>query len=145
MVELFEIFPWWVILIDYVLGLVMWTLIGRAAMGFFLPETSTFFFMRFFVQVDRPCHPGIQADHAGVSDPADGAPLCRMVLLYGPLLPYAVASWLFGHGHAVLSIGKRSGGIYLQDFHASTVTIRIGVAALRPRFSFGRFIVRLIM
>ena len=44
MVELFEIFPWWVILIDYVLGLVMWTLIGRAAMGFFLPETSTFFF-----------------------------------------------------------------------------------------------------
>ena len=54
MVELFEIFPWWVILIDYVLGLVMWTLIGRAAMGFFLPETSTFFFMRFFVRSTIP-------------------------------------------------------------------------------------------
>jgi len=65
MVELFEIFQWWVILIDYVLGLVMWTLIGRAAMGFFLPETSTFFFMRFFVKstdpvirVFRPITPG---------------------------------------------------------------------------------------
>jgi YGGT family len=65
MVELFAVFPWWVILIDYVLGLVMWTLIGRAAMGFFLPETSTFFFMRFFVnstdpviRVFRPITPG---------------------------------------------------------------------------------------
>jgi hypothetical protein len=54
MAELLAVFPWWVILIDYVLGLAMWTLIGRAAMGFFLPETSSFFFMRFFVMSTDP-------------------------------------------------------------------------------------------
>jgi hypothetical protein len=47
-------FPIWVILIDYVLGAIMWTLIGRTAMGFFLPENSNFFFMRFFVRATNP-------------------------------------------------------------------------------------------
>lgn len=47
-------FPIWVIIIDYVLGVIMWTLIGRAAMGIFLPEDSNFFFMRFFVRVTNP-------------------------------------------------------------------------------------------
>jgi hypothetical protein len=32
------------------MGVVMWTLIGRFAMGLFLPEDSTFFFMKFFVK-----------------------------------------------------------------------------------------------
>jgi len=49
-----EAFPIWVIVIDYVLGVVMWTLIGRFGMGIFLPETSDFFFMRFFVRVTNP-------------------------------------------------------------------------------------------
>lgn len=39
---------------DYLLGMVMWTLIGRFAMGIFLPEDSTFFFMRIFVGVTEP-------------------------------------------------------------------------------------------
>ena len=43
-------FPLWVIIIDYVLGVVMWTLIGRFGLGIFLPETSNFFVMRFFVR-----------------------------------------------------------------------------------------------
>ena len=30
-------FPLWVIVVDYLLGLVMWTLVGRAAMNLFLP------------------------------------------------------------------------------------------------------------
>ncbi|WP_159589994.1 YggT family protein [Chelativorans xinjiangense] len=47
-------FPIWVIVIDYVLGVVMWTLIGRAAMNIFLPEDSSFFFMRFFVRATDP-------------------------------------------------------------------------------------------
>lgn len=47
-------FPSWVILVDYVLGAIMWTLIGRTAMGFFLPENSSFFFMRFFVRATNP-------------------------------------------------------------------------------------------
>ena len=39
---------------DYALGVVMWTLIGRTAMNFFLPEDSSFFFMRFFVRSTEP-------------------------------------------------------------------------------------------
>jgi len=49
-----EAFPLWVIVIDYALGMVMWTLIGRFGMGIFLPENSNFFFMRFFVRVTNP-------------------------------------------------------------------------------------------
>jgi uncharacterized protein YggT (Ycf19 family) len=47
-------FPLWVLIIDYLLGLIMWTLIGRFAMSIFLPETSTFFFMRAFVKTTNP-------------------------------------------------------------------------------------------
>ncbi len=49
-----EAFPLWVIVSDYLLGAVMWTLIGRFGMGLFLPENSTFFFMRFFVRATNP-------------------------------------------------------------------------------------------
>ena len=49
-----EGFPLWVIIIDYLMGMVMWTLIGRFAMGIFLPDDSSFFFMRFFVRVTDP-------------------------------------------------------------------------------------------
>jgi len=49
-----EAFPLWVILLDYALGAVMWTLIGRFAMGIFLPEDSSFFFMRIFVKTTDP-------------------------------------------------------------------------------------------
>lgn len=47
-------FPLWVVVTDYVLGMVMWTLIGRFGMSIFLPVDSTFFFMRFFVRVTDP-------------------------------------------------------------------------------------------
>ena len=46
--------PLWVIVIDYILGMVMWTLIGRSAMNIFLPEDSSFFFMRIFVKMTDP-------------------------------------------------------------------------------------------
>lgn len=49
-----DAFPLWVIVLDYVLGLVMWTLIGRCGMNIFLPENSRFFFMRFFVRSTEP-------------------------------------------------------------------------------------------
>ena len=48
------IFPIWVVVIDYVLGMIMWTLVARTAMNFFLPIDSSFFFMRFFVAVTNP-------------------------------------------------------------------------------------------
>ena len=47
-------FPIWVLLIDYALGLIMWTLIGRTAMNVFQPENSDFFFMKAFVRLTNP-------------------------------------------------------------------------------------------
>jgi len=46
--------PLSVLVIDYILGMTMWTLIGRSAMSIFLPENSSFFFMRVFVRVTDP-------------------------------------------------------------------------------------------
>ena len=46
--------PTWAIVLDYALGTVMWTLIGRAFMNIFQREDSTFFFMRVFVKYTNP-------------------------------------------------------------------------------------------
>ena len=43
-----------VIIIDYFLGLILWTLIGRVAMNIFQKEDSNFFFMKVFVQLTNP-------------------------------------------------------------------------------------------
>ena len=40
--------------IDYLLGIIMWTLIGRVAMNIFQKEDSNFFFMRVFVKLTDP-------------------------------------------------------------------------------------------
>ena len=50
----FQAFPLWVVAIDYVLGMVMWTLIGRVGMNLFLPINSDFFFMKVFVRMTDP-------------------------------------------------------------------------------------------
>jgi hypothetical protein len=47
-------FPIWVIVLDYILGMIMWTLVGRSAMNIFLPENSDFFFMKAFVKLTNP-------------------------------------------------------------------------------------------
>ncbi|NDH50335.1 MAG: hypothetical protein EBY41_07250, partial [Proteobacteria bacterium] len=44
----------WVIILDYVLGIIMWTLIGRSAMNIFQREDSNFFFMKAFVRITQP-------------------------------------------------------------------------------------------
>lgn len=49
-----ETIPLWAIIVDYVLGMIMWTLIGRFGMRIFLPEESTFFFNRFFIRATNP-------------------------------------------------------------------------------------------
>ena len=41
-------------LIDYVMGVIMWTLIGRVAMNIFQREDSNFFFMKIFVKMTDP-------------------------------------------------------------------------------------------
>ena len=48
-----EIHPF-ILAIDYILGVVMWTLIGKVAMNFFQRENSEFFFMKVFVKVTNP-------------------------------------------------------------------------------------------
>ena len=40
-----------VYIIDYILGVIMWTLIGRVAMNIFQREDSQFFFMKVFVNL----------------------------------------------------------------------------------------------
>jgi uncharacterized protein YggT (Ycf19 family) len=49
-----EAFALWVIALDYILGMVMYTLVGRAAMNLFLPIDSDFFFMKVFVRATNP-------------------------------------------------------------------------------------------
>ena len=43
-----------VYIIDYILGVLMWTLIGRVAMNILQKEDSEFFFMRVFVKYTNP-------------------------------------------------------------------------------------------
>ena len=46
--------PLYILVIDYVLGVIMWTLIGRSAMNIFQREDSEFFFMKVFVKYTNP-------------------------------------------------------------------------------------------
>ncbi|MGE3245408.1 MAG: YggT family protein [Beijerinckiaceae bacterium] len=50
----FAAIPVWALILDYVFGIVMWTLIGRAAMNLFMPADSKWFFMRAFVKLTDP-------------------------------------------------------------------------------------------
>ena len=43
-----------VYLIDYIMGVIMWTLIARVAMNIFQKEDSEFFFMKVFVKFTNP-------------------------------------------------------------------------------------------
>lgn len=49
-----SVHPLWVLILDYAMGLIMWTLVGRAAMRIFLPEDSPFFFNRIFIKATDP-------------------------------------------------------------------------------------------
>ena len=51
---MFEGIPIWVSLIDDIMGLVMWTLVGRFGMSIFVSEQSDFFFMKAFVRMTDP-------------------------------------------------------------------------------------------
>ena len=52
--KMISAFPIWILAIDYLLGIIMWTLIGRFGMSLFLNEDSSFFFMKFFIKVTDP-------------------------------------------------------------------------------------------
>ena len=69
-----------VYIIDYILGVIMWTLIGRVAMNIFQREDSQFFFMKVFVKLTNPL--------INVFRPITPS------FLVGPLVPLYVA-WFF--------------------------------------------------
>jgi len=47
-------FPIWVIILDYIMGAAMWTLIGRFGMSLFLRDDSNFFFNKAFQWMTNP-------------------------------------------------------------------------------------------
>ena len=83
--------PGWVIVMDYILGLIMWTLIGRVAMNIFLPLHSDFFFMRVFVKYTDPI-----INLFGPVTPR---------FLVEPLIPLYVA-WFFICLDSILCLGR---------------------------------------
>ena len=46
--------PVWIVILDYALGMIMWTWVGRFGMRLFLPEESKFFFNRIFIKLTDP-------------------------------------------------------------------------------------------
>jgi len=103
-----EVFPLWVIALDYISGVVMWTLIGRTAMGFFLPEDSSFFFMRFFCPFHQSITSFFCSSYPGLSLACSGSALCRLVFLHAAVLPDALAAGLYRDGDAFISTGERN-------------------------------------
>tara|TARA_B100000524_G_scaffold128940_1_gene63559 strand:- start:168 stop:518 length:351 start_codon:yes stop_codon:yes gene_type:complete len=69
-----------VYIIDYILGVIMWTLIGRVGMNIFQREDSQFFFMRVFVKITNPLINAFKPITPG--------------FIIGPLVPLYVA-WFF--------------------------------------------------
>ena len=47
-------FPLIIIIFDYLLGMIMWTLVGRFGLSIFMHESSDFFFMKVFVKYTNP-------------------------------------------------------------------------------------------
>jgi len=87
-------FPIWVLALDYILGMVMWTLIGRFAMRMFLPEDSQFFFMRFFVRATDPLIRFFRPITPGFLIPAV-VPLYVAWFFY--MFRFYVMPWLLGY------------------------------------------------
>ena len=95
-----EVFPLWVITLDYISGVVMWTLIGRTAMGFFLHA--------FFCPFHQSITSFFCSSYPGLSLACSGSALCRLVFLHASVLPDALVAGLHGDGDAFISTGERN-------------------------------------
>jgi hypothetical protein len=87
--------PTWAVILDYLLGMVMWTLIGRFGMRIFLPEESRFFFNRFFIRVTNPLIRLFKPITPGFLLPAF-VPL--YVAWFFFMTRFYVMPWLLGYG-----------------------------------------------
>ena len=90
--------PIWVYILDYALGLIMWTLVGRAAMNIFQREDSKFFFMRAFVKLTNP----ILKIFEKITPEFLARPIVPLyvafLFLYNKILFYAMVAWLWHNG-----------------------------------------------
>jgi len=68
--------------IDYLFGMIMWTLIGRVAMNIFQKEDSEFFFMKIFVKYTDPLIKIFKPITPSFIIGPTGSIICSMVLLY---------------------------------------------------------------
>ena len=95
-----------VYIIDYILGVIMWTLIGRVAMNIFQREDSQFFFMKVFVKFTNPLitlfKPITPSFIIGPIVPLYVAWFFFMVRFY--LMPWILG--LFCNGDVIFSSGK---------------------------------------
>jgi len=95
-----------VYIIDYILGVIMWTLIGRVAMNIFQREDSQFFFMRVFVKFTNPL--------INLFKPITPSFIIQPIVplyvawffFHDKVLLYALGSRILGDGHVVISIRK---------------------------------------
>ena len=89
----------WILTLDYLLGIIMWTLIGRSAMNIFQREDSNFFFMKAFVKFTNPL--------LRLFDPITPSFLLRpMVPLYVALFFYLFRFYLMPYllGYSVMGM-----------------------------------------
>ena len=87
--------PLWILVLDYILGIVMWTLIGRSAMNIFQREDSNFFFMKAFVRATNPL--------LRILDVITPSFLARPIIplyvaFYFYIFRFYVMPWLLGYG-----------------------------------------------
>ena len=95
-----------VYVVDYVLGVIMWTLIGRVAMNIFQREDSEFFFMKTFVKLTNPLINVFRPITPSFLVGAFSTIICSLVLLHGTFLFNALFTWLFSNGYAFFSFRK---------------------------------------
>jgi|TARA_B100000282_G_C31548369_1_gene406279 uncharacterized protein YggT (Ycf19 family) len=87
--------PLWILIIDYLLGIVMYTLIGRAAMNIFQREDSNFFFMKVFVKATNP----FIKLFALITPSFLAKPIIPLyVAFYFYLIRFYLMPWLLGYG-----------------------------------------------
>jgi len=105
-----------VYLIDYIMGVIMWTLIGRVAMNIFQREDSEFFFMKVFVKLTdplinlfRPITPSF------IIKPIIPLYVAWFFYMF-QILPYALSIRLFCNGNAIISSRKRNCNTNLPNF-----------------------------
>jgi uncharacterized protein YggT (Ycf19 family) len=95
-----------VYIVDYILGIIMWTLVGRVAMNIFQREDSQFFFMRAFVKFTNPLLKIFKPLTPTFIIQPLSALICCLVFLYDKVLLNALCFGVFSYGNAFISTRK---------------------------------------